>query len=977
MAEQDVGRISVAIVGDESPLLKQISNLGARIRRPIEKQADSINNALQKPLGRLKSTITAAFSTAVIAKFVKDSTQAAAQVNAANSQMTQTFGKFEDRAHSAMQKVAKDSGILETRLQGVGTSIYAFAKASGMDSASALSMMQDALQVTADSAAYYDRSLEDTAESLKSFLKGNYANDAALGISCTETTRNTVANRLYGKSFKDLSEAQKQLALLQTVKDANRLSGAMGQAAREADGWENVTGNFKESWRQLLSVIGQPVLKVATIYIKKLTAGIQQLTVYAQSAVQKIGALFGWDLSQNSGAPAGIEQLSDSASDSEKNLGGAAKAAEKLKKAVAGFDQMNILSDDNSSDGSSDSGSSASSGNTAVSDAVSVLDAAEKTISGKFSSVAKSFSDAFTGAWNKSGAKVLSSCKKMLAGILSLITTIGNNFKSAWDKGKNGEAILTNILDTIANITEGIGNIAEGLSEAFDTPAGRKAAEKLLGIIRRITDHAVKMTDMFREWSDDVDFKPLVESFNNLLDPISDIVDNCLSGMEDFVKDVVEPLATWTIEEALPGLLNLIAEGLKHVSEFSDDAGEDLSEVKDKLDELFTTISPIAMWLAGAFQPIVNAVIETIWSNITSFYNSIMSYINGVIDILSGVLKFIAGVFTGDWKKAWEGIQQIFKGQLEIMLAILGPILNAITNAFKLSWTWIQSVWNAVSPYFKDIWENIKKTFAAVAEWFRSKFNDAWQKIVLIWNAAKDYFNGIWEGIKKAFLNVGNFFRERFETAWTNIKNSWSGVTTFFDGIWDGIKNTFSHVSNWFGDVFGDAWEKVKNVFSSGGQTFLDIKDSVLNSFKQTVNSLVDGINQVVTIPFNGINDALKGLRGVNIMGMKPFEWMQEISIPQIPHLAKGGLVTAPTLAMVGDNKGAAHDPEIVSPLSKLQGMLNRNDPEIISLLMRIINLLEQEESVYQNNIYIDGENIERKLTKVRKRKQRRYGGTV
>ena len=93
--------------------------------------------------------------------------------------MSQTFGELEDKARSVMSTVAKSSGIMETRLQGVGTSIYAFAKTSGMDSASAMSMMKDALQATADSAAYYDRSLEETAESLKSFLKGNYANDAA------------------------------------------------------------------------------------------------------------------------------------------------------------------------------------------------------------------------------------------------------------------------------------------------------------------------------------------------------------------------------------------------------------------------------------------------------------------------------------------------------------------------------------------------------------------------------------------------------------------------------------------------------------------------------------------------------------------------------------------------------------------------------------------------------------------------------
>ena len=67
--------------------------------------------------------------------------------------------------------------------------------------------MSEALTVAADSAAYYDRSLEETSETLKSFLKGNFENDAALGLSCTKTTRNTAANKLYGKSFTELSEA--------------------------------------------------------------------------------------------------------------------------------------------------------------------------------------------------------------------------------------------------------------------------------------------------------------------------------------------------------------------------------------------------------------------------------------------------------------------------------------------------------------------------------------------------------------------------------------------------------------------------------------------------------------------------------------------------------------------------------------------------------------------------------------------------
>lgn len=195
----------------------------------------------------------------------------AASVKAEASQFSQTFGEFGGEASAAIGKVAKSSGILDTRLNTLGAQIYAFAKSSGGDAAESMALMETALQATADSAAYYDRSLEDTAESLQSFLKGNYANDAALGLSATETTRNAAAMDLFGKKFNDLSEIQKQQTLLQMVVDSQKLSGAMGQAAREADGWENVQGNLNEAWRQFQAKVGAP-------FLEQLVPVIQQIT---------------------------------------------------------------------------------------------------------------------------------------------------------------------------------------------------------------------------------------------------------------------------------------------------------------------------------------------------------------------------------------------------------------------------------------------------------------------------------------------------------------------------------------------------------------------------------------------------------------------------------------------------------------------------------------------------------------------------
>lgn len=207
--------------------------------------------------------------------------ESAAEVKAQNAQFEQTFAGVGEQAEAAIDRVADAAGILDTRLKETGTQIYAFAKSAGGDTEQSLDIMERALTVAADSAAYYDRSLEDTAETLQSFLKGNFANDAALGLSVTETTRNAAAMELFGEKYKDLTEIQKQETLLKMVEDSMALSGAMGQAARESDGWENVMGNLNETWRQFRSEAGDPFLENLIPIIQEVTSALQGLTTNA------------------------------------------------------------------------------------------------------------------------------------------------------------------------------------------------------------------------------------------------------------------------------------------------------------------------------------------------------------------------------------------------------------------------------------------------------------------------------------------------------------------------------------------------------------------------------------------------------------------------------------------------------------------------------------------------------------------------
>ncbi len=237
--------------------------------------AEKTENRMSSAFKKIGAAVISYFAVDKIKDFGLECINAASDLEATSAQFSQVFGNLESTASTNLTKIADSTGVVENRMKGSYTKIAAFAKTTGMDTADALGLADRAMVAIADSAAFYDRTLEETTESLQSFLKGNYENDAALGLSCTETTRNAAANQLYGKSFKDLSEQQKQLTLLQMVEDANKLSGAMGQSARETDTWTNQTGNLKQAWQDLKANLGTTVLSTVVDVVKSLSEKVQ------------------------------------------------------------------------------------------------------------------------------------------------------------------------------------------------------------------------------------------------------------------------------------------------------------------------------------------------------------------------------------------------------------------------------------------------------------------------------------------------------------------------------------------------------------------------------------------------------------------------------------------------------------------------------------------------------------------------------
>ena len=71
-----------------------------------------------------------------------------------------------------------------------------------------------------------------------------------------------------------------------------------------------------------------------------------------------------------------------------------------------------------------------------------------------------------------------------------------------------------------------------------------------------------------------------------------------------------------------------------------------------------------------------------------------------------------------------------------------------------------------------------------------------------------------------------------------------------------------------------------------------------------------------------------------------------------IPALAEGGLASGPTMAIVGDNRNAAIDPEVISPLSKLKDMMGGSQVEVFGRISGNDIFLSNTRSGFKRNRY-------------------------
>lgn len=808
---------------------------------------------IKSAISGIKSALVGLAVGTGLLKLGKEALQVASDLTEVQNIVDVAFGSMAWKAEKFSKSALEAFGMSELSAKKTSGTYMTMAKSAGINENAASDMAVTLAGLTGDVASFYNISQDLADVRLKSVFTGETETLKELGVVMTQTNLQAYAlSQGINKNISDMNQAEQTTLRYNFVLD--RLAFVQGDFARTSSSWANQIRILQERFKQLLGIIGNGLIAALTPVVQFLNMIISKLITFANVVSAVFGRLFG-KKSGGEQAATGFSAADNAAKSATSSAGGLNNAlkgtegqAKKTAKALgslAGFDELNTIS---ASDSSAGAGSGADSGGIGGGGyAIDPIDwdsaFKEPDTSGIEATVDKvmGYIDRLK-TFLKTNAPVITS---LLAGVLAGFV--------AFEVIKNWAALTGPIKSLFTNIgalfalSKDVG-VIETLSVMLTGLSAPMLA--IAGTVAAVTAALVYLYQTS-------------ESFRNL---VNEAVGALLGILQNFYTGCLLPIF-------------------------------------DTLVMLFNTVLlPLGSLLTDVFLTVVEAIASIVlsfWTNILApiadFLVSVLGIaIQGVCDVIQGwmpAINTVIGILSKLWntmlKPIVTFIQTAFITVFEIAGGIITTVANDILEAFQF-----------VIDFFVGVFTlDIEKMWDSVC----GLFGWAWDTICLIFSPIGDFFTDQWENIQEAFSSVGEWFKNTFQGAWDKVCSVFSGVGKFFGDVWSNITKAFGDVAGWFRGKFSDAWTAVKNVFSTGGAVFDGIKDGILNGLKAVVNAIIKGINKVIKIPFDGINSALKSIKKVSILGLKPFDWISTISVPQIPLLAEGTVVNKPTLGIFGE----------------------------------------------------------------------------
>ena len=444
---------------------------------------------------------------------------------------------------------------------------------------------------------------------------------------------------------------------------------------------------------------------------------------------------------------------------------------------------------------------------------------------------------------------------------MDTVANLITNFDKAWVSGGTGTSILRHLGDIILEITGFF----------------RAASESL------------------KEWSADLDFTPLLRSFDNVLIAIRPLVSDVGDVLLWLLNEVLLPIATWGVEQALPEAFNLIAAALRVVH------------------SVLEALKPLGVWLWDNFlKPLgqwTGSVIIAALKKITECLERFSGWISENQSVVQNGAITVAAFFAA-WKitEMLSFIQQsggVIKAIENITKAVAGSTLAKIKDSAETAYL------NAL--YAKDFLTNIAKATSEVVKHtaqFIKSTAAKWAEVAA--QKALTLATQAWNGICSAARAATTFFSSSMGTLALQI----GAVLVVFKAIYE------------LASMVSKAWDKMTpdervatKIIAVAGAIALVVAAAAAFMHDYATLAIAGSIAAIAGLSIAGISSGASSRSTSYSRSGYSLDTYSVVPY-KMPRLATGTVVpprAGEFAAILGDNK---RETEVVSPLSTMKQAL-------------------------------------------------------
>ena len=712
---------------------------------------------------------------------------------------TVSMGRYAEEAYNYAQKVSEVMGIDPAewmRNQGVFNTIIA---GFGVAGDKAAFMSKNLTQLGYDLASFYNIDFESAMQKVQSGISGELEPLRRLGYDLSVARLEQERLNLgIDKSVSSMTQAEKsQLRYYAMMTQVTQVQGDMARTLE----------NPANMLRVLRAELEQAARAVGNIFIPILTK-VLPIAIAVASALQEIIAaiatLFGitvkspkWGDAIGS-ASAGSGAIAD-------NMDSAAGSAKELKRYLAGFDELNVLPDQNQ--GGSGSGAGVGGGDLGLD--LPGYDFLKNAVTTQIDE------------WKKKLEPLVSFVKDNLKEILGLIATIGiallawklsndflNGIMALKTLGKNGLSIPLTISAGVILTATGFTIEFSGIKDAIEKKLNSfNFGEIILGGLTGTAGAGLlgKGIGQFiaKAFGESAVAKAITAGGGTISTGlIGAAIGGIVAGIPMFVTGVYDAIMNGL--NVLNGLL---------VPAGATMAGAGIGAIIGSLGgPIGTGIGALIGLAVGALTDL-GILIYQKWDEICAFFAPVAEWFN------INVVQPISGFFSGLW--------------------------DGIVKTFSPAVTWFSDLWKSVSQTFEDVfynigvlvsgtWETIKIVWGIVSDWFDTN----------VIQPVASFFSDLWDGISSWAIK-----------SWNKISTVFSGIAAWFDA------NVIRPIVGFFTDL----WTDITVIFGKVVGFFKGIINGVLSGLNSAISYAFGGINSILRsirgfsiagfTPFSGLRE--------------------------------------------------------------------------------------------------------------------------